>query len=126
MIYSDSKNYAKVWSATKNEKYIDLSISTSTKDSDNNRTYSSWLARAIGHAKNSLKDVKEGDNIIINKCSVQVNKVEKEGEKPLFLTQVLIYDATISNNTQSEEPTKETAQQDDFEAAANSDEEEPW
>lgn len=70
MIFCNGQIYAKVWKATpaENGKYIDLRISTSEKGQDGNFVNSTWFPRAIGHAANSLKGVKDGDRILITKA----------------------------------------------------------
>ena len=69
MIYCTNTIYGKVWKITKEEKYLDLQMSTSEKDQQSGEyKNSSWFPRCIGHAFNSLKDtLKEGDRISITK-----------------------------------------------------------
>ena len=81
MIFTDKKIYAKVWKITRREeKYLDLRISTSEKDLEGNYINSTWFPRLIGHAFNSLKDkVKEGDRIVITKAKLTNESYEKDG-----------------------------------------------
>ena len=58
MIYCTNQIYAKVWKIKSAEKYIDLQVTTSEKDADGNYKNSGWFPRAIGHAANSLKNIK--------------------------------------------------------------------
>lgn len=80
MIFCKDKIYAKVWSIKKEDKYIDLRISTSEKDRDGNYVNSTWFPRLIGHAFNSLKDeLKEGDRLIITKSKLTNESYTKDG-----------------------------------------------
>ena len=80
MIFCKDKIYAKVWSIKKEDKYIDLRISTSEKDRDGNYVNSTWFPRLIGHAFNSLKDeLKEGDRLIITKSKFTNESYTKDG-----------------------------------------------
>ena len=66
----NDKIFAKVWKIDKKEKYADLRISTSEKvEKDGNTEYvnSNWFARAVGKAFNQLKDINEGDRVVITK-----------------------------------------------------------
>lgn len=120
MIYIENKIYGKVWNVKKSEKYIDLQISTSEKNQDGEYTYSTWFPRAIGHAFNSLKDIKEGDRISITKAKLTNEKYTAEdGNKKSFF-RFLILEATLEQNNKTEEsskpkstPATETAPADD-------------
>lgn len=76
MIFVKDKIFAKVWSVKKFDKYMELRISTSELDKNTNAggepryISSTWFPRVIGHAFNSLKDVKEGDRITITKSKL--------------------------------------------------------
>lgn len=66
MFFCHDKIYARVWKITPSEKYLDLQISTSEKKQDGEYINSSWFARCVGHAFNSLNGkLKEGDRITI-------------------------------------------------------------
>lgn len=68
MIFCHDKIYAKVWEVKQFDKYLELRISTSEKNKNNEGQYinSTWFPRCIGHAFNSLNGkVKEGDRIVI-------------------------------------------------------------
>lgn len=63
-----SNKYAKIWKIFKTEeKYVDLSVSTSEKDRDGEFRNSNWRARAIGHAFQQYKngEVSEGNQYAI-------------------------------------------------------------
>ena len=63
-----SARYAKVWKVFRQEdKYVDLSVSTSEKNRDGDYENSNWNARLIGKAFNQFKkgDIKEGENYAI-------------------------------------------------------------
>lgn len=80
----NDKIFAKVWKIDKKEKYADLRISTSEKvEKDGETSYinSNWFARAIGKAFNQLKDIKEGDRVVITKAKLSNEPYEKDGEK---------------------------------------------
>ena len=80
----NDKIFAKVWKIDKKEKYADLRISTSEKvEKDGNTEYvnSNWFARAVGKAFNQLKDINEGDRVVITKAKLSNEQYEKDGEK---------------------------------------------
>lgn len=80
----NDKIFAKVWKIDKKDKYADLRISTSEKiEKDGNTDYvnSNWFARAIGKAFNQLKDINEGDRVVITKAKLSNELYEKDGEK---------------------------------------------
>jgi len=84
MIFITNKIYAKVWKIDKKEKYADLQISTSEKiEKDGNTDFinSSWFARVIGKGFNQLKDINEGDRVIITKAKLSNEPYEKDGKK---------------------------------------------
>jgi len=100
MIINKSKIFARVWKVTPSEngKYIDLQISTSEKDADGNFINSGWFARAIGHAVNSLKNVKEGDRIEITSSKFTNERKELEdGTKKSFF-RFIIFEAKIQGD----------------------------
>lgn len=72
MIYCTNTIYGKIWKILRtDQKYMDVRMSTSEKDSDGNYVDSSWFPRIIGHAFNSLKGtLKEGDRITITKSII--------------------------------------------------------
>lgn len=80
----NDKIFAKVWKIDKKDKYADLRISTSEKvEKDGNTSYinSNWFVRALGKAFNQLKDIKEGDRVVITKAKLSNEPYEKDGEK---------------------------------------------
>ena len=84
MVFVTNKIFAKVWKIDKKDKYADLRISTSEKvEKDGNTDFinSNWFARAIGKAFNQLKDIKEGDRVVITKAKLSNEQYEKDGEK---------------------------------------------
>ena len=106
--------FARVWKVTKNEKYIDFRISTSEKDQNDNRKYSTWFPRAIGHALNSLKDVKEGDCIRITKVKFADEGYKKDDGTIKSSLRVLILEATVAdqgNTTASPAATEKKAEE---------------
>lgn len=80
----NDKIFAKVWKIDKKDKYADLRISTSEKvEKDGNTSYinSNWFARVVGKAFNQLKDINEGDRVVITKAKLSNEQYEKDGEK---------------------------------------------
>ena len=97
MIFNSNKIYAKVWKVkpADNNKYIDLQITTSEKTQDDEYVNSGWFPRVIGHAVNSLKNVKEGDRIVITKSKFTNERYEdSEGNKKSFF-RFLILEASV-------------------------------
>lgn len=115
MFFCTNETYATVWKVSKSDKYLDLQISTSEKDSNGERVYSSWFPRAIGQAMNSLKDVKKGDKIIIKRAKIAMPQyTDKEGNVKSRLN-VLILDASLQEeaNVQMPKDKVEEKQEDD-------------
>jgi len=104
MILNKTKIYAKVWKVThaENGKYIDLQVSTSEKNEDESYTNSGWFPRAIGHAANSLKNVKEGDKIEItsSKFTNEYKKLDDGTKKSFF--RFIIFEAKIQGEGNQE------------------------
>lgn len=121
MIYNENKIFAKVWKVTPAEsgKCMDLQISTYEKDAEGNYKNSSWFPRVIGHALNSLKNVKEGDRITITKSKFSNERYEdSEGNKKSRF-RFLILEASLDNQ---EETPKTNAPV----SAVDSGQDEPW
>lgn len=81
---AENKIFAKVWKIDKKDKYADLRISTSEKvEKDGETSYinSNWFVRAVGKAFNQLKDINEGDRVVITKAKLSNEQYEKDGEK---------------------------------------------
>ena len=97
VIFNSNKIYAKVWKVkpADNKKYIDLQITTSEKNQDDEYINSGWFPRAIGHAVNSLKNVKEGDRIVNTKSKFTNERHEdNDGNKKSFF-RFLILEASV-------------------------------
>lgn len=109
MIFIHDKIYAKVWSVTKSEKYIDLQVTTSEKDRDGNYINSGWFPRLIGHAFNALKDtVKKGDMLIFTKSKITNERYEDEEGNKKSKFRFVVLEASVSeprNSEESEQPT---------------------
>lgn len=96
MIFCNNTIYAKVWKVTPAEKYLDLQISTSEKAQDGSYINSSWFARCIGHAFNSLKDkLKEGDRVVITKSKFTNEKYTAKDGTVKSAFRFLILEASI-------------------------------
>lgn len=105
MIYNSNQIFGKVWKVTpaENGKYIDLQMTTSEKDG-NEWKNSSWFPRAIGHAANSLKNVKAGDRIVITKSKFTNERRENaDGEKRSYF-RFIILEATIQSDSGNPQP----------------------
>lgn len=110
MIFNKTTCYAKVWKVTRaeNGKYIDLRISTSEKNEDGDYKNSSWFPRVIGHAVNSLKNIKEGDRIAITSSKfTNEQKEDQEGNKKSFF-RFLILEAKIEDGNSDNDSAKKT------------------
>lgn len=121
MIYNDRKIFTKVWKITPSEKYIDLQVSTSERDSDGTYRNSHWSPRLIGHAFNSLKDkIKVGDRLTITKSKF-TNELftDKEGNKRTFFKFVVL-------EAEIDEPTPTPTETNADETPASSSEDSPW
>lgn len=93
MIFVTNKIFAKVWKINKKEKYADLRISTSEKvDKDGETSYmnSNWFARAVGKAFNQLKNISEGDRVVITKAKLSNETYEKDGKKRSALRFIIL------------------------------------
>ena len=105
MVFVTNKIFAKVWKIDKKEKFADLQISTSEKiEKDGNTSYvnSNWFARAIGKAFNQLKDISEGDRVVITKAKLSNETYEKDGKKKSAL-KFLILELESKDNERAAE-----------------------
>lgn len=96
--------FAKVWSIDSKEKYDDLRISTSEKDSREEGKYinSNWFAHAIGHAHQQIAngEIKEGDRVTIAKGKVSNESYEdKDGNKKSALRVTILEFGDNGNGT---------------------------
>lgn len=111
MIFNNNQIYGKVWKVThpENNKYIDLQMTTSEKDADGNYKNSGWFPRAIGHALNSLKEVKEGDRICITKSKFTNERYEDANGNKKSAFRFIILEASIlsDNNSTADSEQKE-------------------
>ncbi len=100
MIFTTNQIFGKIWKVTpaQNGKYIDFQMTTSEKDQDGNYKNSGWFPRAIGHAVNSLKGVKEGDRIVITKAKLTNERYEDEDGSTKSRFRFLILEATIQED----------------------------
>ena len=103
VLVTGNKIYSKIWKIDKKEKYADLRISTSEKvEKDGNTEYvnSNWFTRAVGKAFNQLKDINEGDRVVITKAKLSNEQYEKDGEKrSAFRFVVLEFESKEENST---------------------------
>lgn len=107
MIFNSNQIYGKVWKVThpENNKYIDLQMTTSEKDADGNYKNSGWFPRAIGHALNSLKEVKEGDRICITKSKFTNERYEDaNGNKKSAFRFIILEASILSDNNSAPTP----------------------
>lgn len=110
MIYCTNQIFGKVWKVkpADNGKYIDLQMTTSEKDADGNYKNSGWFPRAIGHAANSLKDIKDNDRIVITKAKFTNERYEDANGNKKSAFRFLILEASIVENEDSKKPAAET------------------
>jgi hypothetical protein len=101
MIYISTPIYATVWSAKPAEKYIDLRVSTSEKKQDGTYESSNWFPRAVGHAFNTLKEVKERDRICITKAKLTNARYTTESGEPKSSFKFVIIEASICTDEQA-------------------------
>lgn len=127
MIYNSGNIYAKVWKVmpSENGKYADLQITTSEKDKDGQYTNSTWFGRILGHSLNSLKDVKEGDRILITKSKfTNIRKKMDDDTYKTFFKFLILEAKTIDNKTITE--TKTSTKTADAESSIKTDDGCPW
>ena len=103
MIYTTNTIYGKVWKIMRTEqKYMDVRMTTSSKDSNGDWIDSTWFPRLMGHAFNSLKGVlKEGDRIVITKAILENTSYDAQdgSKKSAFRFRVL--EAAIADGDQN-------------------------
>ena len=63
---------------------------------------SNWFARAIGKAFNQLKDISEGDRVVITKAKLSNETYEKDGKKKSAL-KFLILELESKDNERAAE-----------------------
>ncbi len=101
ILVTGNKIFAKVWKIDKKDKYADLRLSTSERVEKNGAMEyinSDWFARAIGKAFNQLKDIKEGDRVVITKAKLSNETYEKDGQKKSAF-KFVIMEFESANNT---------------------------
>ena len=127
MIYTTNPIYGKVWKILKNEqKYMDIRMTTSVKDSNGEWVDSNWFPRLMGHAFNALKDkLKEGDKIVITKAIIENPQYTAQdgSKKSSFKFRVL--EASIQE-PKADENTSSTADEPAAETGSTVKEESPW
>lgn len=103
MIYTTNPIYGKVWKIMRTEqKYMDVRMTTSSKDSDGKWVDSTWFPRLMGHAFNSLKGtLKEGDKIVITKAIIENPSYEAQDGTKKSSFKFRILEASISNGEQN-------------------------
>ena len=131
MIYTTNPIYGKVWKIMRTEqKYMDVRMTTSSKDSDGKWVDSTWFPRLMGHAFNSLKgSLKEGDKIVITKAIIENPSYEDQEGKKKSSFKFRILEAELSNgeNAESQQSdTSESAQVQSEETTQATKDECPW
>lgn len=133
MILFDCKVYATVWSVkpSENGKYIDLQVTTGDKRTDGTWSNSGWFPRVIGHALNSIKNVKKGDRILITKGKLSNERFQREdgtyGNSFKFI--ILEAEPVKVTNSAKQEPEKQEAYADyavPYDDKESEDEDNPW
>lgn len=98
--------YARAWKVVRStEKYTDIRITTSEKDQDGNREYSTWFVRCVGAAHNKAKKLSEGDYIKILKAKMQ--NLDRKDEDGNFMPYgsnltIIVFDIEIDNKDTSD------------------------
>ena len=124
IFFQNNEAYGKVWKITKNEKYLDVQMTTSEKDTEGNYVNSRWFPRIIGHAFNSLKDtLKEGDRIVVTKAKFSNESYTAKDGTPKSAFRFLILEASLDEPKREVE--KETVKKQEVEAAEDKDDC-PW
>lgn len=124
IFFKNSEAYGKVWKITKNEKYLDVQMTTSEKDTEGNYVNSRWFPRIIGHAFNSLKDIlKEGDRIVITKAKFSNESYAAKDGTTKSAFRFLILEANLDEPKKEAE--KETAKKQEVEVTEDKDDC-PW
>lgn len=102
MIYTTNPIYGKVWKIMRTEqKYMDVRMTTSAKDSNGEWIDSTWFPRLMGHAFNSLKgNLKDGDKIVITKAILENPPYEAADGSKKSSFKFRILEASISNGEQ--------------------------
>lgn len=115
MIYISNPIYATVWETkpSENGKYIDMRITTSEKIDDGEFENSTWFIRVIGHALNSLKNVKRKERITITKAKLTNLSHKKDDGETRSYFKFLVTEASVNGvkeeNKQEKNATKEPA-----------------
>ena len=104
MIFIKNDIFGKVWKIMeKNEKYMDIQMSTSEKNMDGEYVNSGWFPRLIGHAYNSLKDtIKEGDRIVIKKAKLTNERYKAADDSYKSRFRFLVLEAEVESRPQQE------------------------
>lgn len=129
MIFNNNQIYGKVWKVTPAEsgKYIDLQMTTSEKDADGNYKNSGWFPRAIGHALNSLKEVKEGDRICITKSKFTNERYEDaNGNKKSAFRFIILEASILSDNNSTAAPEQKEQTKEPKQKAQEQADDCPW
>ena len=96
--------YATVWNIRDiREKFSSISISTSEKDSNNNRKYSNWFATFIGQAHQKAKRLQQKDRIKI--LSGKINRIPRQKEDGTWnaFVNVVIFDFEMAEEYQAQD-----------------------
>lgn len=88
----------KVFNLKKEEKYVDINLSTSEKTADGEYRNSSWPTRFVGGALAKAKELNEGDNIAIIKAKLENVYIKDKGRSYLNL---IVYDFASSSEVQA-------------------------
>jgi len=88
--------YAKIWKIDMAEKYVKAQISTSDKDKDGNKIYSSWGAIFVGNCVSNAKQLEEKDSIKI--LSGKISNVFSKKDNKVYTNMTIFAFETESNN----------------------------
>ena len=129
MIFVTNEIYATVWDVkpAENGKYADLRVTTGEKNQDDEWENSTWFIRLVGHAWNSLKDVKREDRIVLTKTKLTNLSYEGEDGRLKSSFKVLVLEAKFLSTstrpqTNEDKPKKKSTQK----PTAETNEDDPW
>jgi single-stranded DNA-binding protein len=127
MIFVKNEIYAKVWKIQrKEEKYMDVQVTTSEKGQDGEYRNSRWFPRLVGHAFNSLKDsLKEGDKIVITKAKLTNESYEAQDGTRKSAFKFVVLESNLDDSGASEDTSVPPTSSAQIESAAE-DNSDPW
>lgn len=96
--------FAKVWKLDPAEKYVRAQVSTSDKDKDGNKVYSSWNAMFVGNCVQNAKQLEEKDSIKI--ISGKISNVFSKKDNKVYNNMTIFAFELADNDSQQTQKTK--------------------